>query len=102
MKKMNQDEMLHYVIDVVKKYDKKEDTSHVLFDFLVDTPKLIDFLQLDVLEPFYIAIRQSGCECGKSEYVEDRLKHLGEPIHVIQIRWERNLTLDYDFIVNEF
>lgn len=102
MKKMNRNEMLRYIAETVLTYEKLEITSHILWDYMCDSQKLLDWL-VDgrATEPFFIAIRKMGVESGNKDYVHERLQSLGSPIHVIKISKAQDYSEEFDYEVVE-
>lgn len=103
MKKMHRTELLRYIAETVLTYEKLEITSHILWDYMCDSKKLLDWLIIGSnTEAFYIAIRKSGLEAGSKEYVKSRCEALGLPIHTMEISKNEWFTPDYDFKVKEY
>lgn len=102
MKKMNQTELLRYIAETVLTYEKLEITSHILWDYMCDSQKLLDWL-VDgrATESFFIAIRKMGVESGSKDYVHERLQSLGSPIHVIKISKSQDYSDGFDYKVVE-
>lgn len=100
---MNQTELLRYIAETVLTYEKLEVTSHILWDYMCDAQKLLDWLVTGSdTEAFYIAIRKSGLEIGSKEYVKSRCEVLGLPIHTIEINKNEWDTANYNFKVKEY
>lgn len=103
MKKMNRTELLRYISETVLTYEKMEVTSHILWDYMCDSQKLLDWLTIGSnTEQFYIAIRKSGLASGTKEQVNELTKILGQSIHTIEICKTQEYFPEYDFEVKEY
>lgn len=101
---MTKNEVLKYVHGVIYEYAQKEEFSHTIWDFYCDTLKLLDWLQECQMNDseFCIAIRHQGVECGDSEYVAQRCKHLGKSVHSLAILYRYDTEIfDGDFQIVE-
>lgn len=87
MKQMNRTKLLRYITSEIMSYEELEMTNCILWDFMVDVQKLLDWTIDDGgHEIFYIAIRQYGVEAGSKDYVNERCDALGTPICTIEIK----------------
>ena len=101
MKQMNRTELIQYIAETVLSYEKLEVTSHILWDFMCDSHKIIQWTVDDRnKDAFYIAIRKSGLETGSKENVDKRCAVLGKPIHTIEIH--KIIDRHADFGVKEY
>lgn len=103
MKKMRQTELLQYVAGTVITYDKLEVTRNILWDYMCQSPKILDWL-VDGCnsEPLYIAIRKNGTEIGSKDYVNEQCNVFGRVIHTIIVSKRTAFDEGYDFCVDEY
>lgn len=103
MKKMSRTELLRYIAETVLTYEKLEVTSHIIWDYMCDSSKLVNWIcEYGMQEPIIIAIRKHGVEIGDKQYVSDRLKVLGQAIHTIEIHKTEAFISNNDFEVKEY
>ena len=97
MKQMERTELIQYIAETVLSYEKLEVTSHILWDFMCDSNKIIQWTIDDRnKDAFYIAIRKGGLETGSKENVDKRCAVLGSPIHTIEIRKIQYRCTDFE------
>lgn len=102
MKKMSKTELLRYIAETVLTYEKLEVTSHIIWDYMCDSSKLVNWIcEYGMQEPIIIAIRKHGVEIGDKQYVSDRLKVLGQAIHTIEITKLEEYISGKDFEIKE-
>ena len=102
MKKISRTELLQYIAETVLTYEKLEVTAHILWDYMCDSSKLVNWIcEYGMQEPIIIAIRKHGVEIGDKQYVSDRLKVLGQAIHTIEIHKTEAFISNNDFEVKE-
>lgn len=103
MKKMSRTELIRYITETILTYDKLEVTSHIIWDYMCDSSKLVNWIcEYGMQEPIIIAIRKNGVEVGNKEYVSERLRVLGEAIHTIEITKIDEFLSGKDFEVKEY
>ena len=94
---MKRTELIQYIAETVLSYEKLEVTSHILWDFMCDSNKIIQWTIDDRnKDAFYIAIRKSGLETGSKENVDKRCAVLGSPIHTIEIHKIQYRCTDFE------
>lgn len=97
MKQMKRTELIQYIAETVLSYEKLEVTSHILWDFMCDSNKILQWIIDDRnKDVFYIAIRKLGLETGSKEYVDERCAALGKPIHTIEIHKIQDRYADFE------
>lgn len=102
MKNMNRTQLMRYINNTVMTYENLEVTRNVLWDYMCDCDKILDWLTSGSdAEPLYIAIRKSGLETGSKEHVDSRCSVLGSPIHTIEVRKDYP-NYDHEFEVKEY
>ena len=100
---MSKTELLRYIFDTVLTYEKLDVTSHILWDYIWEYSKMINWIcEYSAQEPIIIAIRKHGVEIGDKEYVSDRLRSLGQAIHTIEIHKTEAYISNNDFEVKEY
>lgn len=97
--KLNRTELMQKVYNTILDYEMEGDTSSILWDWSCDTSKFMNWLMEyeNAEEPFYIYIRQSGCEAGSLDYVCERCATLGEPI--LRIKIEKKSHIDVNYLI---
>lgn len=69
---------------------------YVRTDMIYSLNTLRDYMY-QMQQPFFIAIRESGTECGTKEECISRCKGLGYPIVIAKV--DKNKTWDYDMTI---
>ena len=95
--RLNRTKLMQKVYNTILDYEMEGDTSSILWDWACDTSKFMNWLigYENAEEPFYIYIRQSGCEAGTIDYVCERCTALGEPILRIMICKKSHVDVNY-------
>lgn len=103
MKKMNRTELLRYISETVLTYEKMEVTRTILWDYMCQSPKILDWL-VDGCnsKPLYIAIRKNGTGIGSKDYVNEQCNVFGRVFHTIIVSKRTVFDEDYDFCVDEY
>lgn len=84
--KLNRTELIQEIYKTVLEYEMYPDTCSILWDFMCDTQKLLDFFIKEMDDDkLFIYIRQSGLETGTIDQVCERCSVLGNPICRIMI-----------------
>ena len=96
MKQMKRTELIQYIAETVLSYENLEVTSNILWDFMCDSNKIIQWTYNGNKDVFYIAIRKLGLETGSKEYVDERCAALGKPIHTIEIHKIQDRYADFE------
>lgn len=103
MKKMGRTELIRYIAETVLAYDKLEVTMCILWDYMCDSSKMINWMcNYREREPLVIAIRKQGVEMGNKEHVFGRLHILGQAIHTIEITKIEEFISGKNFEVKEY
>lgn len=86
--KVNRTKLIQEITKTILRYEMREDTSHILWDYTCSTDNLIQFLLgrfPSAGSSMYIYIRQDGLEMGTLEDVTELCRQLGEPIYRMKI-----------------
>ena len=94
---LNRTKLMQKVYNTNLDYEMEGDTSSILWDWSCDTSKFMNWLMgyENAEEPFYIYIRQSGCEAGTIDYVCERCSEFGGLVLMIKIEKESNIDVSY-------